>query len=204
MAYTPVHAEWENKPSTNTPVNKAALEHIEQGIGDAHTAAATAATTAAWASVSGKPSTFPPVIGTTASTALAGNTVIPAAPTWGNISGKPAVVAAGVDAAAARTAIGAVAATDNVASATKLATTRAITLTGDVTGTANFDGTAPASITAAIGAGVVVNADVSASAAIASTKVAVAADATNGIDAGTLQATLSALAARIVALETAP
>lgn len=46
-------------------------------------------------------------IGTTASTAMAGNTNIPAAPTWGNISGKPAVVAEGATAAAARTAIGA-------------------------------------------------------------------------------------------------
>lgn len=32
-----------------------------------------AETTAAWADVSGKPSTFPPTIGTTASTAVAGN-----------------------------------------------------------------------------------------------------------------------------------
>ena len=33
----------------------------------------------AWADVTGKPATFPPVIGTTATTALAGNTAIPAA-----------------------------------------------------------------------------------------------------------------------------
>ena len=38
---------------------------------------------------------------------MAGNTTIPAAPTWNNISGKPAVVAAGADAEAARAAIGA-------------------------------------------------------------------------------------------------
>lgn len=46
-------------------------------------------------------------IGTTATTAMAGNTPIPAAATWATLSGKPAVIAAGSDAAAARTAIGA-------------------------------------------------------------------------------------------------
>lgn len=45
-------------------------------------------------------------IGTTATTALAGNTTIPAAATWEDISGKPAFVAEGADAAAARTALG--------------------------------------------------------------------------------------------------
>lgn len=43
------------------------------------------------------------VIGTTASTAKAGNYV----PAWGDITSKPAVIAAGADAAAARAAIGA-------------------------------------------------------------------------------------------------
>lgn len=33
----------------------------------------------AWGDVTGKPATFPPVVGTTATTALAGNTAIPAA-----------------------------------------------------------------------------------------------------------------------------
>ncbi|QPL14653.1 hypothetical protein SEA_SCHWARTZ33_8 [Gordonia phage Schwartz33] len=42
-------------------------------------------------------------IGTTASTAKAGNYV----PAWSEVTGKPAVIAAGADAAAARTAIGA-------------------------------------------------------------------------------------------------
>lgn len=32
MAYTPVHAEWEDSPSTATPVMAADLEHIEAGI----------------------------------------------------------------------------------------------------------------------------------------------------------------------------
>ena len=43
----------------------------------------------AWADVTGKPSTFPPVIGTTSTTALAGNTAIPAA-----ASTAPAALAA--------------------------------------------------------------------------------------------------------------
>lgn len=39
-----------------------------------------------WADVTGKPATFPPVIGTTATTAKAGNY----APAWGDVTGKPA------------------------------------------------------------------------------------------------------------------
>lgn len=61
----------------------------------------------AWADVTGKPTTFAPIVGTAANQALAGNTVIPAVATWANISGKPAVVAAGTTEAAARAAIGA-------------------------------------------------------------------------------------------------
>lgn len=77
-----------------------------------------------WADISGKPAVIAAgsdaaaartaigagtsnlTIGTTASTALAGNTVIPPAATWATLSGKPAVIAAGADAASARTAIG--------------------------------------------------------------------------------------------------
>lgn len=188
MAYTP--KEWADGVEGGTPITAAELNRIEDGVEDA--------LLVTWAEVTGKPATFPPTIGTTAATAKAGNYV----PAWTEVSGKPTVIASGADAAAARTAIGAVAATDNVATATKLATARSIALTGDVTGTANFDGTANASITAAIGSGVIVNADVSASAAIDASKIAVAADATNGITAGNLQAALTALAARVKALET--
>lgn len=35
MAYTKVHEEWENYPDSSTPVDAAAMEHIEQGIADA-------------------------------------------------------------------------------------------------------------------------------------------------------------------------
>lgn len=56
-----------------------------------------------WESIEGKPSTYPPTIGTTATTAKAGNYQ----PTWAQVTGKPAVIAAGTDAAAARAAIGA-------------------------------------------------------------------------------------------------
>lgn len=78
---------------------------------------------ATWASVTGKPATFPPTIGTTAATALAGDTVIPPAATWATLSGKPAVIAAGADAATARTAIGA--GTSNLAIGTTAATAKA-------------------------------------------------------------------------------
>lgn len=64
----------------------------------------------AWADVTGKPATYPPTIGTTASTAMAGNTPIPAAPTADTLSGATAVgrqVMTAADATAARTAIGA-------------------------------------------------------------------------------------------------
>jgi hypothetical protein len=63
-----------------------------------------------WDDVAGKPSTFPPTIGTTATTAMAGNTAIPAAPTADTLSGATAVgkqIIKATDAAAARTAIGA-------------------------------------------------------------------------------------------------
>jgi len=76
-----------------------------------------------WTTLSGKPATFPPTIGTTATTAMAGNTPIPPAATWANLSGKPAVIAAGADAAAARTAIGA--GTSNLAIGTTASTAAA-------------------------------------------------------------------------------
>lgn len=73
---------------------------------------------------------------------------------WADITGKPAVIAAGADQASARTAIGAgtsnlalgttaataLAGNGTAAAATKLATARTITLTGAVTGSASFDG----------------------------------------------------------------
>ena len=46
-------------------------------------------------------------LGSGAGDAMPGNTAIPAAVTWGTISGKPAVIAEGANAAAARSAIGA-------------------------------------------------------------------------------------------------
>lgn len=42
-----------------------------------------------WSDVTGKPATFPPAIGTTATTAKAGNY----APAWGDVTGKPATFA---------------------------------------------------------------------------------------------------------------
>lgn len=49
------------------------------GAGDAEAAPVT------WASVTGKPTTFPPTTGTTAATAKPGNY----APAWGEVTGKP-------------------------------------------------------------------------------------------------------------------
>lgn len=83
-----------------------------------------------WDDVTGKPATFPPTVGTTATTAKAGNY----APTWGDVKGKPATFPPAPHAA---------------------------------------------------------------------TLVNVTADATNGIAAGNAQVVLSALAARIKALEDA-
>lgn len=57
----------------------------------------------AWADITGKPTTFDPTIGTTSTTAKAGDY----APTWTEVTSKPAVIAAGADAATARSAIGA-------------------------------------------------------------------------------------------------
>ena len=79
----------------------------------------------AWGDVTGKPATFPPTIGTTASTAMAGNTPIPAAATWANLPGKPAVIAAGADQAAARSAIGAGTGNSNLAIGTTASTASA-------------------------------------------------------------------------------
>ncbi|MGO1319926.1 MAG: hypothetical protein ACTII7_07765 [Galactobacter sp.] len=56
---------------------------IVDAIAETRTNVDAAETKAAWATVTGKPATFPPTIGTTATTALAGNTTIPAAPSPG-------------------------------------------------------------------------------------------------------------------------
>lgn len=60
----------------------------------------------AWADISGKPTTFPPVVGTTATTAKAGNYV----PAWADVTGKPTIPAA----VAAGTAAQLTAGTDTV------------------------------------------------------------------------------------------
>lgn len=140
-------------------------------------------------------------IGTTANTAKAGNYV----PTWTEVTGKPAVIAAGADAAAARSAIGAgtsnltlgttastaLAGNGNAVSASKLQTARAITFSGAATGTGSFDGSSAVNIALTLSP-------------VAATNVNIEADVDNGVTADTLQATISALAARIQALENPP
>lgn len=58
----------------------------------------------AWGDVTDKPTTFPPITGTTAGTAKAGDY----APTWAEVTAKPAVIAAGATPAAARALIEAI------------------------------------------------------------------------------------------------
>ena len=124
------------------------------------------------------------VIGTTASTAMAGNTPIPDAATWANLSGKPATFPPTIG----TTATTALAGNGNAVSASKLQTARAFTFSGAATGTGSFDGSSAVDIALTL-------------APVAATDVNIAADVDNSVTADTLQATISALAARIQALE---
>ncbi|MGB3358132.1 MAG: hypothetical protein WA972_21075 [Rhodococcus qingshengii] len=114
MAYTRVHADWKNKPDTSTPVDDVALEHIEQGIVDAHEA------------IDALPA--PLVLGTTAGTALAGNTTIPAALpalSQANAEAGTATVASSVTAAVLKAGV--------VAHGIKIGTTAGTALAGNTT-----------------------------------------------------------------------
>jgi len=71
----------------------------------------------AWADITGKPATFPPVIGTTATTAKAGNYV----PAWSEITSKPTTFAP-------------VAATTSVVGGVKMAATQADSTASDAAG----------------------------------------------------------------------
>lgn len=64
MAFTPT--DWKDGVAGGTPITAAQLNRIEAGI----------AAPVAWADVTGKPATFAPTVGTTAATALAGNTAL--------------------------------------------------------------------------------------------------------------------------------
>lgn len=91
--------DWVDGAAGGTPLSAARLNERD-------TAIVAAADSATWAGVTGKPSTFPPAIGTSGTTAKAGNYQ----PTAANISDATAVgrsVLTAADAAAARTAIGA-------------------------------------------------------------------------------------------------
>lgn len=71
----------------------------------------------AWADITGKPATFPPTIGTTATTAKAGNYV----PSWTEVTSKPTTFAP-------------VTATTSVVGGVKMAATQANTVATDVAG----------------------------------------------------------------------
>lgn len=100
----------------------AAAARTAIGAGTSSLSLGTTATTAkagnyvpAWSEVTGKPTTFPPAIGTTATTAKAGDYQ----PTWAQVSGKP-------------TAFAPVAATASVIGGVKTATAPVITITDPV------------------------------------------------------------------------
>lgn len=79
-------SEWESKiPASAVYVDqdgdRRRLSDVLAGIGGD--------VTVSWADVEGKPTTFPPTIGTTAETAKPGDYT----PTWGDVTGKPATFA---------------------------------------------------------------------------------------------------------------
>ncbi len=95
-----------------------------------------------WTSITGKPTTFAPIIGSGAADAKAGDYV----PTWTDIASKPAFIAAGTSAALARSAITAAVsgANNNITSLTGLTTALSVSQGG--TG-----GTSQATAQAALG-----------------------------------------------------
>lgn len=100
------------------PGHVADHDEIVAAITEARTAIDAAETKAAWGSVTGKPSTFPPTIGTTATTALAGNTPLLQIGTTattakaGNYTPSSAEVAAGLKAKSQVAALSNVSAAD--------------------------------------------------------------------------------------------
>lgn len=86
-----------------------------------------------WTQVTSKPATFPPTIGTTATTAKAGNYQ----PTWAQVTGKPAIIASGATQAEARTAIGAGTGNSNLAIGTTASTAKAGNYTPSATEVVN-------------------------------------------------------------------
>lgn len=108
--------------------------------------------TVSWVDVEDKPATFAPTIGTTATTAKAGNyqptwaqvtgkpsTFAPSAHThtWADITDKPAIIASGATQAAARTAIGAGTGNSNLAIGTTASTAKAGNYTPSATEVVN-------------------------------------------------------------------
>jgi len=117
-------------------------------VGDIIDAAASAATgDVSWDDVQDKPSTFPPEIGTTSTTALAGNTAIPEASTATPLvagtgsAGTAATFSRGDHVHPAQTSV-----SGNAGTATQLATARTIALTGGATASGTFNGSANLSL----------------------------------------------------------
>ena len=81
MAFT--KKTWADGADGGTPITADELDRMEQGIADGQNEAQVT-----WATLSDKPSTFPPEIGTTATTAKAGNY----APAVGDVTGLQAIL----------------------------------------------------------------------------------------------------------------
>ena len=73
--------EWADGPEGGTPITAERLNALEQGVAEA-------SAEVNWGNLPGKPATFPPTVGTTATTAKAGNWN----PTIGNVTGLQAAL----------------------------------------------------------------------------------------------------------------
>src|SRR5699024_7838885 len=104
--YEKLREAWKADEAGGKPLADPALDHFEEGIYQPHVIAGDAADTAQWDKVEGKPASFPPADHTHSYNDLSDTPEIPAAPTWGDIDGKPAVVASGANAEDARASIG--------------------------------------------------------------------------------------------------
>lgn len=118
----------------------------------------TQVTSVDFADLTNKPATYAPTIGTTSTTALAGNgtaaaaTKLATARNIGGVSfnGTEAINLPGVNTAGNQSTSG------NAATATKLATARTISLTGGVTGGGSFDGSGNVAMATLVGGSYVI------------------------------------------------
>lgn len=178
------------------------LNNIEEGIKSVEDNGLTIGTTAStakagnyqptWAQVTGKPSTFDPIIGTTATTAKAGNYV----PTWAEVSGKPATFPPTIGTTATTAKAGNYQPTTaNISDASTIGKT--ILTASDATAVRTAIGAGTGNSNLAIGT-------TASTAAAGNHNHAITADVDSGLaSAANLQAAFIALSARVKALEDA-